>query len=426
MVASVAEGDDKPRQVPADVPHLRARGRQQDRPARARRLRSWTASTTTSTRCIPGVDAHAHERADGRGRRRAARLARAAAGPGGGARLMRAGRRRSTSASPAASGSSRAEARAARAAVPRGWRSASRAAGGSSRSACSPADAQRRAPRRRRVRPSGHRRQARAARARRGRVRTLRCSSGPTTSRWRSARARRSRRRSARRATRGCLTIAFAAVGAEWELRRADRRPVHRAGAGRDRLPRAVGARARLLRAPRAARRPRRGPASRHRRVARSSIRSSAESEHDLDAVLADVAGSVLAKAGEAAALRAATLGEGREVLEAAARSLRGVLRRAAAKLLALGNGGSATDAMDAVADLRRPPPPLAAAAGDRPRRGPVDPHRGRQRRRRRGDVRAAGDRVRAARRRAAGVLHQRRLGERARRARAGAPATGS
>ncbi len=27
--------------------------------------------------------------------------------------------------------------------------------------------------------------------------------------------------------------------------------------------------------------------------------------------------------------------------------------------MLALGNGGSATDAMDAVADLRRPPPPL-------------------------------------------------------------------
>ena len=38
MVASVAEGDDKPLQVPADVPHLRARRGQQDRPARARRL----------------------------------------------------------------------------------------------------------------------------------------------------------------------------------------------------------------------------------------------------------------------------------------------------------------------------------------------------------------------------------------------------
>jgi D-sedoheptulose 7-phosphate isomerase len=82
------------------------------------------------------------------------------------------------------------------------------------------------------------------------------------------------------------------------------------------------------------------------------------ESEHDLDAVLADVAGSVLAKAGEAAALRAATLGEGREVLEAAARSLRACID-GGGHVLALGNGGSATDAMDVVADLRRPPPPL-------------------------------------------------------------------
>ena len=82
------------------------------------------------------------------------------------------------------------------------------------------------------------------------------------------------------------------------------------------------------------------------------------ESEHDLDAVLADVAGSVLAKAGEAAALRAATLGEGREVLEAAARSLRACVE-GGGHVLALGNGGSATDAMDAVADLRRPPRPL-------------------------------------------------------------------
>jgi D-sedoheptulose 7-phosphate isomerase len=82
------------------------------------------------------------------------------------------------------------------------------------------------------------------------------------------------------------------------------------------------------------------------------------ESEHDLDAVLADVAGSVLAKAGEAAALRAATLGEGREVLEAAAGSLRACID-GGGHVLALGNGGSATDAMDVVADLRRPPPPL-------------------------------------------------------------------
>lgn len=83
-----------------------------------------------------------------------------------------------------------------------------------------------------------------------------------------------------------------------------------------------------------------------------------AEAEDDLDAVLADVAGSVLAKAAEAGALRAQTLGDGHDALEAAARGLRACFD-AGGTLLALGNGGSATDAMDTVADLRRPPPPL-------------------------------------------------------------------
>ena len=108
--------------------------------------------------------------------------------------------------------------------------------------------------------------------------------------------------------------------------------------------------------------------------------------------------------------------------------------------LLALGNGGSATDAMDAVADLRDSPragaderrPTCASRRGQsslarppraRPDRGPGDPDRDRQRRRRRGDVRAAGDRVRRARRRAAGVLDQRRLAERDRGAGRGAAA---
>ena len=82
------------------------------------------------------------------------------------------------------------------------------------------------------------------------------------------------------------------------------------------------------------------------------------EAEHDLDAVLADVGDSVLAKAAEAGALRAQTLGDGRATLQDAARSLRACFD-GGGKLLALGNGGSATDAMDAVADLRRPPPAL-------------------------------------------------------------------
>jgi D-sedoheptulose 7-phosphate isomerase len=87
-----------------------------------------------------------------------------------------------------------------------------------------------------------------------------------------------------------------------------------------------------------------------------------AEAEDDLGAVLADVASSVLAKAAEAGALRAQTLGDGHDVLEEAGRALRACFD-GGGKLLALGNGGSATDAMDAVADLRRPPPPLPARA---------------------------------------------------------------
>ncbi len=80
-----------------------------------------------------------------------------------------------------------------------------------------------------------------------------------------------------------------------------------------------------------------------------------AESEHDLDAIVDDVRRSVLIKAGEIGELRARTLTENREALVDAARDLRRLLD-AGGKLLACGNGGSATDAMDLVADLRQPP----------------------------------------------------------------------
>jgi len=79
------------------------------------------------------------------------------------------------------------------------------------------------------------------------------------------------------------------------------------------------------------------------------------EAENDLEAVLADVAASAIAKGTEAGELRTQTLDEGRAALEAAALALRGCFA-GGGKLLALGNGGSATDAMDAVADLRHPP----------------------------------------------------------------------
>jgi D-sedoheptulose 7-phosphate isomerase len=82
-----------------------------------------------------------------------------------------------------------------------------------------------------------------------------------------------------------------------------------------------------------------------------------AEGETDLEAVVGDVRRSVLMKAEEVAALREQTLTEGRKALAASAASLRARFE-AGGRLLALGNGGSATDAMDAVADFRRPPAP--------------------------------------------------------------------
>jgi D-sedoheptulose 7-phosphate isomerase len=80
-----------------------------------------------------------------------------------------------------------------------------------------------------------------------------------------------------------------------------------------------------------------------------------AERETDLEAVMADVRASVAMKAGEVAALRVQTLTEGADALAAAAAELRAAFA-AGGRLLALGNGGSATDAMDAVADFRAPP----------------------------------------------------------------------
>ena len=76
------------------------------------------------------------------------------------------------------------------------------------------------------------------------------------------------------------------------------------------------------------------------------------EQEHDLDTVIDDVRRSVLMKAEEVGELRAQTLAED---LAEAARDLRRCFD-GGARLLALGNGGSATDAMDAVADFRQPP----------------------------------------------------------------------
>jgi D-sedoheptulose 7-phosphate isomerase len=93
-----------------------------------------------------------------------------------------------------------------------------------------------------------------------------------------------------------------------------------------------------------------------------------ADQEHDLDAVLGDVAGSALLKAREVCELREATLAPGGDgALAAAAATLREALD-GGGRLMALGNGGSATDSMDVVADFAMPP-----AGGGWPARPALD-----------------------------------------------------
>jgi D-sedoheptulose 7-phosphate isomerase len=78
------------------------------------------------------------------------------------------------------------------------------------------------------------------------------------------------------------------------------------------------------------------------------------ERETELEPVVEDVRRSVLMKSQEIAALRTQTLLENSDALIDAADGLAASFERGG-KLLALGNGGSATDAMDVVADLRSP-----------------------------------------------------------------------
>jgi D-sedoheptulose 7-phosphate isomerase len=76
------------------------------------------------------------------------------------------------------------------------------------------------------------------------------------------------------------------------------------------------------------------------------------ERERELEPVIEDVRRSALMKAQEIDALRAQTFADNRRQLIDAAGALRESFSRGG-KLLALGNGGSATDAMDVVADFR-------------------------------------------------------------------------
>jgi D-sedoheptulose 7-phosphate isomerase len=87
-----------------------------------------------------------------------------------------------------------------------------------------------------------------------------------------------------------------------------------------------------------------------------------AEEESDLEAVLDDVRRSALMKAREVSELRAQTLSENAAVLDAAVDTLANAFARGGT-LLALGNGGSATDAMDVVVDFGATCPALDLTA---------------------------------------------------------------
>ncbi len=165
---------------------------------------------------------------------------------------------------------------------------------------------------------------------------------------------------------RGCLTIAFAPAGAEWTFEPPDDDPLVRQELIETlyhvlwELVHVFFDHRGLL-------------SGRAQRPVHDSGESSflypflGESEHDLDQVTDDVRRSALAKAAEVSELRAQTLAEGSEVLLGAAAALRRRLD-AGGRLLACGNGGSATDAADLVADMRHPPPSTGW-----PRRAAID-----------------------------------------------------
>jgi len=155
---------------------------------------------------------------------------------------------------------------------------------------------------------------------------------------------------------RGCLTLAFAPIGAEWEFEPPSSDPAIRQELVETlyhvlwELVHVFFDHRGLLEG--------RSARPTHDTGASSFLYPFlSEGEHDLDTVVADVRASVLAKSRDVGELREQTLTENRDILLAAAEALRSDLD-AGGRLLALGNGGSATDAMDVVADFRRPPDP--------------------------------------------------------------------
>jgi D-sedoheptulose 7-phosphate isomerase len=152
----------------------------------------------------------------------------------------------------------------------------------------------------------------------------------------------------------GCLTIAFGAAGAEWEFEPAGDDPFVRQELVETlyhllwELVHVFFDQRGLL-------------SGREARAVHDTGASSflypflSEAQDDLEEVVDDVRRSVLIKSAEVSELREQTLAENREELLAAGVALRALLD-SGGRLLACGNGGSATDAMDLVADLRDPP----------------------------------------------------------------------
>jgi D-sedoheptulose 7-phosphate isomerase len=155
---------------------------------------------------------------------------------------------------------------------------------------------------------------------------------------------------------RGCLTLAFASAGAEWEFEP----PIADPPVRQELVETLYHVLWELVHVFFEHRGLLRGRSARptHDTGASSFLYPFlGESEHDLEAVVSDVRRSVLAKSEEVGALRAQTLAGNRDELIASAAGLRDAFDRGGS-LLALGNGGSATDAMDVVADFRRPVDP--------------------------------------------------------------------
>ncbi|MGI8509508.1 MAG: SIS domain-containing protein [Gemmatimonadaceae bacterium] len=156
---------------------------------------------------------------------------------------------------------------------------------------------------------------------------------------------------------RGCLTIAFASLGAEWEFTPPQTDPFIRQELIETlyhllwELVHVFFEHGGMLDEPSAIARPDIGPSG----FLYPSLTGGVAGDDTRAAVLTDVGRSIVMKAEEVSALRACTVNEGRETIAMAAAALRSVFD-AGGTLFAFGNGGSATDAMDAVADFREAP----------------------------------------------------------------------